>query len=40
MTLTVIFKVIGIGYNHIELIWGRVIKGKFAQDFGLEHIIF
>ena len=31
MTLTVIFK---------ELIWGRVIKEQFSQDFGLEHIIF
>ena len=40
MTLTVIIKVIGIGLIHIELIWGRVIKGQFSRDFGLEHIIF
>ena len=25
---------------HLELIWGRVIKGQFSQDFGLEHTIF
>ena len=28
------------GIIHIELIWGRVIKGQFSQNFGLEHIIF
>ena len=40
MTLTVIFKVIGIGYNPYRADLGRVIKGQFSQDFGLEHILF
>ena len=40
MTLNVIFKVIGIGYNPYRADLGRVIKWQFSQDFGLEHIIF
>ena len=28
------------GIIHLALIWGRVIKGQFSQDFSLEHIIF
>ena len=40
MTLTVIFKVIGIGYNPYTADGGRVIKGQFSQDFGLQQIIF
>ena len=40
MTLTVIFKVIGIGYIAFSADLGRVIYGSLLKDFGLEHIIF